>query len=107
MDEDGFASAELDLDGNAGDISDERGVMLDGHIFFSAETAADEHVLDEAVVIVDAEHLGALVEGGVGALVGGEELDSAVVEGHGDTALRLEEGVLRPRGLEMMGQHIF
>ena len=106
VDEDRFAPAELDLDGHPRDISDQSGMMLYGHIFFTAEASADELILHQTVIIVHAEHLSALMERGVGALVGGQQLDTAVIQRDRYTALRLQESVLSPRGLEMMRQNI-
>ena len=76
-------------------------MVLHGHILFSAEAAADEHILHLAVGKVDAEHRRALVLGGVRALVGGQELDAAVVKRNCCTALGLQKGVLCPRGLKL------
>ena len=89
MDEDGFLPRELYLHRHARDIRDERGVVLHGHILFSAEAAADEHIFDLTVGKVDAEHRRALVLGGVRALVGGQQLHAAVVKRNCYTALGL------------------
>ena len=44
-------------------------MVLDGHVLLAAEAAAHQHILDLAVVIVHPQHGGALVHGGVRALV--------------------------------------
>ena len=47
------------------------------------------------------------MHGGVGALVGGQQPHAAVIQRQRHAALRLQKGVLRPRGVKMTGQHIF
>ena len=59
------------------------------------------------MVIVHPQHGGALVHGGVRALVRGQQLHAAVFQGQSNAALRLQEGVLGPGGVEVLGQHIF
>ena len=61
VNQDRLGAGELHLHRDAGDVGDQGGVMLDGHVLLAAEAAADELVLDEAVIVVDAEHRGALV----------------------------------------------
>ena len=107
VDEDGFLPRELHLHRNARDICQQRRVVLHGHVLLATEAAADEHILYLTVLIVDAQHRGALVHGRVRALVGREEPHAAVFERQRHAALRLEEGVLRPRGMEVLREHIF
>ena len=107
MDEDGLLAAELELDGALCQITQQRGVVLHGHILLAAEAAAHQAVLHLAVVVVHAQHGRALMHGGVGTLVRGQQLYAAVVQRQRHAALRLQEGVLRPRGGEVLGQHIF
>ena len=97
----------LNLTGRAAQVAQQRRVVLDGHILLAAEAAAHQAVLHLAVVVVHAQHGRALMHGGVGALVRGQQLYAAVVQRQRHAALRLQEGVLRPRGGEVLGQHIF
>ncbi len=106
VDKDGLLTAELELDGALCQIAQQRRVVLHGHILLAAEAAAHQAVLYLAVVIVHAQHGRALVHGGVGALVRGQQLYAAVVQRQRHAALRLKEGVLRPRGGEMLGEHV-
>ena len=82
----------------------QRGVVLDGHILLAAEAAAHQHILDLAVVIVHPQHGGALVHGWCARSgprsAGGTPPFSS---GQGHAALRLQEGVLRPGGVEVLG----
>ena len=89
MDEDGLLTAELEFHGLAGQIAQQRGVVLDGHILLAAEAAAHQTVLHTAVVVVHPQHSRALVHGGVGTLVAGEQLHAAVVQRQSHAALRL------------------
>ena len=82
-------------------------MVLHRHILFSAETAADELVLNEAVVEVDTQHRRAFVERCVRALVGREQLHAAVFKRQRHAALRLKERMLRPRRRETLVDHIF
>ena len=107
VDQDGFLPGQLHLHRHPGDIRQQGGVVLDGHILLAAEAAAHQHILDLAVVIVHPQHGGALVHGGVRALVRGQQADAAVFQGQSNAALRLQEGVLGPGGVEVLGQHIF
>ena len=81
-------------------------MVLHGHILLAAEAAAHQHILHLTVVVVHAQHGRALVHGGVGALVGGQQPDTAVVQRQCHAALRLQKGVLRPRCMEFLRQHI-
>ena len=107
MYQNGLLTAQLELDRLFRQIAQQRGVVLDRHILLTAEAAADQHILHMAVVVVHAQHTGALVEGGMGALVSGQQLHTAVFHGERHAALRLQESVLRPRRGEMLRQHIF
>ena len=89
MYQNGLLTAQLELNGLFRQIAQQRGVMLDRHVLFSAEAAADQHILHMAVVVVHAQHTGALVEGGMGALVRGQQLHTAVFHGKRHAALRL------------------
>ena len=98
MDENGLLTAELEFHGLAGQIAQQRGVVLDGHILLAAEAAAHQTVLHTAVVVVHPQHGRALVHGGVGTLVAGEQLHAAVVQRQSHAALR---------GMEFLRQHVF
>ena len=102
----GLLPAELELDRPAAQIAQQRSVVLHGHILLAAEAAAHQAVLHLAVVVVHAQHGRAFVHGGVGALVGGQQPHAAVIQRQRHAALRLQKGVLRPRGGEVLGQHI-
>ena len=106
VDQDGLLAGELYLHRHTGHIRQQGGMVLNGHILLAAEAAAHQHILDLAVVIVHPQHGGALVHGGVRALVRGQQADAAVFQGQGHAALRLQEGVLRPGSVEVPGQHI-
>ena len=103
----GLLTAQLELDRLPGQVAQQRGVVLDGHILLAAEAAAHQTVLHLTVVVVHAQHGRTLVHGGMGALVGGQQLHAAVVQRQRHAALRLQERVLCPRGGKMLGQHIF
>ena len=89
MYQNGFLTAQLELDRLFRQIAQQRRVMLDRHVLFSAEAAADQHILHMAVVVVHPQHRGTLVEGGMGALVRGQQLHTAVFHGKRHAALRL------------------
>ena len=82
-------------------------MVLHGHILLAAEAAAHQHILYLTVLIVHSQHGGALVHGGVGALVGGQQLHAAVFQRQRHAALRLQKGVLCPRGVEMLRKDVF
>ena len=107
VDQDGLLAGELYLHRHTGHIRQQGGMVLNGHILLAAEAAAHQHVLDLAVVIVHPQHGGALVHGGMGALVRGQQADAAIGQGQGHAALRLQKGVLCPGSMEVPGQHKF
>ncbi len=102
----GLGPRELDLDRNAGKVGDQGRMVLDRHILLAAEAAAHKQVLHLALFIRHAQHGSALVQGGMGALVGGEQPHAAVFDGVGHAALRLQKGVLGPRGDKMAADHM-
>ena len=95
MDEQRFRTGELYLDRAAGAVGRKGGVVLDGHVLLAAEAAADQLVFD--LDLLCAEHQRAFVQRGVRRLVGREDHHVAVLVDVGHSALRLEEGMLRPR----------
>ena len=105
MDEQGFGPRELDLDGPAGQVRDERGMVLDAHVFFSAEAAADELILHADLVRAEQEL--ALVQRRVRGLVGRKHHHIAIRVDVRDGAFRLQKRVLRPRRLEMLRNDVF
>ena len=107
VNEDGFLPGELHLHRHTGHIGQQRRMVLHGHILLAAEAAAHQHILYLTVFIVHSQHGGALVHGGVGALVGGQQLHAAVFQRQRHAALRLQKGVLRPRGVEMLRKDVF
>ena len=52
--QDGLLAAQLELDGLAGQVAQQRGVVLDGHILLAAEAAAHQHILHLAVLVIHA-----------------------------------------------------
>ena len=107
VDEDGLLPAELHLHRHPRHIGQQCRVMLHGHVLLAAEATAHQHVLHLTVLIVHAQHSRALVHGGVGALVRGQQPHAAVVQRQCHAALRLQERMLRPRRVELLRQHIF
>ena len=105
MDEQRFRPGQLDLDRAAGEVGHERGVVLHAHILLAAEAAADKLVLHAD--LVGAEQELTLVQRGMGRLVGGQDHDIAVLVHIRDRALRLEERMLGPRGLKVLGDDVF
>ena len=106
MNKDGLGARQLHLHGTARHIAEQRSMVLYRHILLAAKAAAHQHILYMAVVVIHAQHTGALVQGRVGALVGGQQLHAAVFHRYRHAALRLQEGVLRPGRREMLGDHI-
>ena len=100
----GLLPAQLDLDGAAGAVGDERRVMLNGHILLAAEAAAYQRVLH--LDLFSTQQQAALVQRRVGGLVGRDEHDVAVRVLIGHAALRLEESMLCPRRIEMLRNHV-
>ena len=89
MDEDGLGARELHLHRTAGHIGQQRCMMLHRHILLTAETAAHQHILHVAVIVVHAQHRGTLVEGGVCALIGSQQLHATIVHRQRYAALGL------------------
>ena len=77
--------------------------MLHRHILLAAKAAANQGVLH--LDLVGSQHQPALVEGLVGALVGGVEEDVAVFVQECRARLRLQKCVLRPGSLKVVGNH--
>ena len=104
MHQQAFRPAQLDLDGTAGDVGEQRGKMLHRHVLLAAEAAAHKGVLHLDLVIAQQQFT--LVQRLVGGLVGGvkEHIPVSVDEGNG--ALRLQEGVLSPGGLKVVGDDV-
>ena len=50
MDEDGLLAAELELDGAAAQVTQQRGVVLHGHILLAAEAAAQVGAGDDTAI---------------------------------------------------------
>ena len=98
---DGLLAREAHLDGAVHRERGERGQVLHGDVLLAAKAAAHEHGLHDHLLGrgVPAEHVGDLLAGVVGALVGRAHLDAALVR-EGDGALGLEERVLGERRLE-------
>ena len=80
-------------------------MVLDRHVLLAAEAPAHQAVADLYLLRRQAQHAHGLVLGVIGALVRGEDHDPVSV-GIGHGALRLQEGVLRPGGGEVLGQHM-
>ena len=105
MDQNTLRPGELHLHRALRQIGDQGGVVLDGHVLLAAEAAAHQAVADLHPLRRQSQHPHDLVLGVVGALVRGEDHDPVIV-GIGHGALRLQEGVLRPGGGEVLGQHV-
>ena len=103
----GLGAAQLDLYRPLGVPGQQRAVVLHGHILLAAEAAAHQLVLHPDLVVGQAQHQGALVQRGVGGLVGGQQQNAAVRLGLAHRALRLQEGVLGPGCLEVVAGDIF
>ena len=69
MEFDGFLAGKLHLDRPAEDPRGKGGQMLDGHILFPAEPAADQLVFHHDPVFLPAQHMSRLLPGRVGSLV--------------------------------------
>ena len=78
----------------------ERGLGLVGAVLLAAEGTAVGDEVHEHPVLGDGEHVGDLAAVVPHALAAREHLERAVVEGHGQRRLGLEEGVLDALGLE-------
>ena len=107
VDENGFRTRKFNFDRNSGYICDQRCVMLHGHIFFAAESATDQLVFYQAVLIVYAQHLRTFMESGMCALVCGKEFYAAVFQGKSNTAFRFQESVFRPWCFKVFRDDIF
>ncbi len=87
------------------EIGDQGGVMLDGHVLLAAKAAAHQAVADLHQFRPQAQHPHDLVLGVVGPLVCREDQYPLPLRiGHG--ALRFQEGMLRPRGVEPPGEDV-
>ena len=105
MDEQALRTGELALHGPLGEIGHQGGVVLDSNVLLAAEAAAHQKILYLHLLHGQAQHGGGLVLGIVGALVRGEDHHPVPVrERHG--ALRLQEGVLSVRRVELPGDHV-
>ena len=79
--------------------------MLDRHVLLAAKATAHQLVLDLYLLKGKIQHGGRLVLGIVGTLIGGEDADAVPIH-IADSALRLQEGVLRIRRGEFAVNHM-
>ena len=105
MDQKALRPGELHLHRPARQAGDEGGVVLDGHVLLAAKAPAHQAVADLHPLRRPPQHGHDLVLGVVGTLVGGEDHNTVPV-GIGHGTLRLQKGVLCPRRVEPLGQHV-
>ena len=105
MHEQRLGSRELHLDRQMRHVGNERGVVLDGHVLFSAEAAAHELVFD--LNLLCAQQQRTLMQRRMGRLVGRQQHHVAVSVNIGNRALWLQERVLGPRRFKVPGDHVF
>ena len=105
VNEDALLSGELHLHRAAGQIGDQRSVVLNGHVLFAAEAAAHQHIGDMDFLLGNAQHNRGFPRGVVGALIGGENGHAVPLPiGHG--ALRLQKSMLCIGRFVVVHQHI-
>ena len=81
--------------------------MLNRYVFLSAEPAADQRILDFTQLVRNAQKGGTFVQCGVGALIRGDQPDSAVFQRIGKSAFRFQKGVFCPGCCKMSGEYMF
>ena len=102
----GFLTGELDLDGTLGMPCHQDSVLLDGHIFLTAEAAADQGCTGVDLLSGNVQHDGTFSLNVVDGLAGGVNQDAVLALGHRHGALGLHEAMLLPGGLILTGDNI-
>ena len=105
VDQQAFRPRELHLHRPLREIGDEGGVMLYRYVLLAAEAAAYQTVADLYLFRRQAQHPHDLMLGIVSPLIRRENHDPISIRIR-HRALRLQKGVLRPRGAEAPGQQV-
>ena len=71
VDENTFLTSELHLHGPTGEIGNERGMVLHGHVLLTSEAAAHQHIGHMDLLSGNTQHNGCLPGGVIGALIRG------------------------------------
>ena len=101
MDQQGFRPGQPNLYRPSGIVGEQRRMMLHRHVLLAAKTAAYQRVF--RLDLIGSQHQAAFPVGTVGILVRGNDHHVAVLVDISHRAFRLQERMLRPGRLEMLG----